>query len=67
VADDDGVAPDALADMEAHDTALADGIGPGDIPRTVGLGRQSGQVHVDLRHGAFRLDGDGEPATAWAR
>src|SRR5207244_453053 len=30
--------------------------------RTVGVGLQPGQVHVDLRRGAFRLDGDGEPA-----
>src|SRR5690349_11006090 len=48
--------------MEAHDTTLADGIVRGDISRTVGVGRQSGQVHVDLRYGAFRLDGDGELA-----
>src|SRR6185369_3735830 len=48
VADDEGKAPDALADMEAHDTALEYGIVRDDISRTVGVVRQSGQVHVDL-------------------
>src|SRR4029077_2651497 len=35
---------------------------PGDFSRTAGVHVQPGQVQVDLRRGAFGLDGDGEPA-----